>query len=145
MVRTFDAAAERDVEVTSSSAARVGFIPIESRTRFESGKSSAAQRKKAAEEMSPGTVASMAFSFWPPAIESFAASSPRAAERVRRAPKAFRACSEWSRRVRMASERLVVPASAHAESGRRGLRILYLRAGDWCGEVDGLERAAVGW
>ena len=56
--------------ITSSSAARVGFMPSESSTRLESGKSSAAQRKKAAEEMSPGTVASMAWSFCPPGMES---------------------------------------------------------------------------
>jgi hypothetical protein len=49
--------------MTSSSAARVGFMPRESRTRLESGKSSAAQRKNAADEMSPGTVASMAWRF----------------------------------------------------------------------------------
>ena len=40
--------------------ARVGFIPKPSKTRFESGKSAAAQRKNAAEDMSPGTAASIA-------------------------------------------------------------------------------------
>ena len=44
-------------------------MPSESRTRLESGKRSAAPRKNAAEEMSPGTVASMAFSFCPPEME----------------------------------------------------------------------------
>ncbi len=47
-------------EMTSSRAARVGFMPTASRTRWLSGKRSAAARKKAAEERSPGTVASMA-------------------------------------------------------------------------------------
>ena len=37
--------------MTSRSAARVGFMPSESSTRFESGKSSAAHRKNAAEEI----------------------------------------------------------------------------------------------
>ena len=59
---------------TSSSEARVGFIPIESRMRLDSGKSRAAQRKKAAEERSPGMVASIAFSFCPPGMLNFSLS-----------------------------------------------------------------------
>ena len=39
---------------TSSSVARVGLRPSESRTRLEPGKSAAAQRKNAAEEMIAG-------------------------------------------------------------------------------------------
>jgi len=39
---------------TSRSVARVGLRPSASKMRFEPGKSAAAQRKKAAEEMSPG-------------------------------------------------------------------------------------------
>jgi len=49
---------------TSRSVARVGLRPSASKMRFEPGKSAAAQRKKAAEEMSPGTVASMACRCW---------------------------------------------------------------------------------
>jgi len=63
----FDLAAEGGDDVEQGGAG--GFMPRESRTRLESGKRRAAQRKNAAEEMSPGTVASMAFSFCPPGME----------------------------------------------------------------------------
>ena len=113
-------------EMTSSRAARVGFMPRASRTRLESGKRRAAQRKKAAEERSPGTVASMAWSCWPPGMLRRLVSSDAVAERVRVAPKAWRACSEWSR-VRMDSERR---GGALAPGGRRrGRRFLPARRG----------------
>ncbi len=101
--------------------------------RLESGKSSAAQRKKAAELRSPGTVASMARSFWPPGMER------RPSRLVSVAPKARRACSEWSR-VRMdlgEDGRALCLESCEEDGG------LDLRGGDGCVEVDGGERATV--
>ena len=92
--------------ITSSSAARVGFIPSASSTRFESSNSREAHRKKAAEDISPGTVASMALSFCPPTIES------RSPLRSSLAPNARSACSEWSR-VRTCSAIDVVPLACN--------------------------------
>ena len=87
---------------TSSRVARVGLSPSESSTRPEPGKMAAAQRKKAAEEMSPGTAAEMAWRDCGPEMET------ESRVRVSVAPKARRASSLWSR-VRTASLTVVVP------------------------------------
>jgi hypothetical protein len=68
-VEDFDFAAEGGDDVEQRGAG--GVHAEESRMRLESGKRSAAQRKKAAEERSPGTVASMALRVWPPGMLSF--------------------------------------------------------------------------
>ena len=117
---------------TSSSVARVGLRPSESRTRLEPGKSAAAQRKNAAEEMSPGTAASMAWS------------ALRAGDRdgVERAGEGG---------AEGAQGQLAVVAGAHGFAhggGSGGLQAgqqdagLDLGAGHGRGVVDGLERAA---
>ncbi len=64
---------------------------------------------------------------------------PPASVRLRMAPKARRACSEWSR-VRMDSVRLVVPFGLEACEEDRGFDLC---GGDGGVEVDGVERAAV--
>ena len=65
-IEDVEAAAERGEHVEQGRAR--GFMPRFSMTRVASGKSSAAQRKKAAEEMSPGMVASIAERDWPPVM-----------------------------------------------------------------------------
>ena len=101
---------------------------------MESGKSSAAQRKNAAEEMSPGTAASMAWSFWPPAMLMAVAAC------------AVEGGTEGAEGVLG----VVAGADGLAEAGGAvGLQAgeedggLDLRAGDGRVEVDGGERAAV--
>ena len=95
---------------TSRIAARVGFNRRASTTRLDCGNSAAAQRKNAAEEMSPGTTASIALNFAPPCTVT------RLARRSTWAPKAFSAISPWSR-VRTDSSTLVSPdARAPAKS-----------------------------
>ena len=89
---------------TSSSADREGFMPTASNTICESGKSSAAHKKNAAEDRSPGTAASTAFSLCPPRIEIVP--SPRSNS----APNARNACSLWSR-VRTDSCSVVTPSA----------------------------------
>ena len=118
---------------TSSSVARVGLRPMPSRMRLESGKSAAAQRKNAAEEMSPGTVASMACSFCGPEMLT------ESMERVSVAPKARRASSLWSR-VRTDSRTMVVPAVC---SPARRTQVLTWALGT--GVVKSMARSGVPW
>ncbi len=81
-------------------------MPIDSRIMFDSVNSSASHRKNAAEERSPGTVASIAFSRCPPGMLKV---SP---VRSNVAPNARNACSEWSR-VRTDSDREVTPPACN--------------------------------
>ena len=117
---------------TSSSAARVGFSPIESSTSDEPGNSAAAQKKNAAEEMSPGTAASIACSFCGPAMET-------------------ESLLRTNLRAKGPQRQLAVVAGAHGFAHRRGARRLqagqqharlHLRAGHRGGVVDRLQRCA---
>ena len=92
--------AERGEGVEQRGASGVEAESIEDEIRF--GEERGAQRKKAAEEISPGTAASIAWSCWGPSMETDS--------RVRStfAPKVRSASSLWSR-VRTDSRTVVRP------------------------------------
>ena len=127
-----DARSQRGQHVKQRSARGVEAERIEHQISNRE-RSAAAQRKNAAEEMSPGTAASMACSVCGPAIET------ESIVRVSVAPKARSASSLWSR-VRTASRTVVVACGLQAGQQDAGLD---LRAGNRRGVVDGLQRGAL--